>query len=79
MKRVMIQADEETLERARQLARQQGVSLPQLVRDALERELAPVTGAKRQLQCVGVISTDGQARKRSYEPEPWRSLSTVGR
>jgi hypothetical protein len=72
MKRVMIQANEETIERARQLAHQRGVSFPQLVRDALERELAPTTGPKRRLQCVGVISTDGQARKRRYEPDPWR-------
>jgi hypothetical protein len=72
MKRVMIQANEETIERARQLARQRGVSFPQLVRDALERELAPMTRPTHRLQCVGVISTDGQARKRRYEPDPWR-------
>src|ERR1700741_599011 len=40
MKRVMIQADPVLLERARNAARERGISFPQLVRDALEHELA---------------------------------------
>ena len=67
----MIQADRSLLERARRLAHDRGVSFPQLVRDALERELGagerPVA-----LTCAGVIATDGAARGREYEPDPWR-------
>ena len=37
----MVQADEELLRRARRAAARRGVSIAQLVRDALERELGP--------------------------------------
>jgi hypothetical protein len=72
MKRVMIQADEELLARARKTARARGVSFPQLVREALEHELAPVARPPRRLSCAGVVSTGGGARKREYEPDAWR-------
>jgi hypothetical protein len=72
MKRVMIQADDELLERARSAARERGVSFPQLVRLALERELATTWRPTRRLTCAGVISTDGEARRRDYEPDTWR-------
>jgi hypothetical protein len=69
---VMIQADEKLLERARQAARERGVTFAELVREALERELAPAARPARQLACVGVISTHGEARRREYEPDAWR-------
>jgi hypothetical protein len=72
MKRVMIQADAELLERARRAARERGVSFPQLVRLALERELAPTPRPLHRLACVGIISTHGEARRREYEPDAWR-------
>jgi hypothetical protein len=72
MKRVMIQADDELLERARRVARERGVTFPQLVRQALERELAPGKRPTQRLGCVGVISTQGEARRREYEPDAWR-------
>jgi hypothetical protein len=72
MERVMIQADPTLLERARRAARQRGVTFPQLVRDALEHELTTRSEPPRQLSCAGVISTDGRARERVYEPDEWR-------
>jgi hypothetical protein len=72
MKRVMIQADPALIERARRAARERGVSFPQLVRDALEHELGTTSGAPKRLSSVGAVSTDGRARDRVYEPEPWR-------
>jgi metal-responsive CopG/Arc/MetJ family transcriptional regulator len=72
MERVMIQADRALLERARRAARERGVSFPQLVRDALEHELATRADPPRRLACVGVISTGGHARERAYEPDVWR-------
>jgi hypothetical protein len=72
MERVMIQADTSLLERARRAARERGVSFPQLVREALEHELAARTQPTRPLSCVGVIRTGGRARERAYEPDPWR-------
>lgn len=68
----MIQADRALLERARRTARERGVTFPQLVRDALEHELASRSGPQRRLRCVGVVSTGGEARGRPYEPDPWR-------
>lgn len=72
MKRVMIQADVDLLERARRAARQRGVSFPQFVRDAIERELNTRAEAPRRLSCVGIIDTGGEARAREYEPDQWR-------
>ena len=72
MQRVMIQADPALLDRARRAARERGVTFPQLVRDALERELATHSEPPRRLKCAGVISTGGRARERVYEPDEWR-------
>jgi hypothetical protein len=72
MERVMIQADSALLERARRAARERGVTFPQLVREALEHELATQSGPPRLLACGGVISTGGRARERGYAPDPWR-------
>jgi hypothetical protein len=72
MKRVMVQADTALLERARRAARERGVTFPQLVREALEHELATGDEAVPPLSCVGVISTGGRARQRAYEPDSWR-------
>jgi hypothetical protein len=68
----MIQADRALLERARKAARERGVTFPQLVRDALEHELATRAEAPRRLSCAGVISTGGKARRRTYRPDAWR-------
>ena len=67
----MIQADTALLERARRVARERGVSFPQLVREALEHELAPSVPPPMPTS-VGVISTRGEARRGSYEPDAWR-------
>ena len=72
MERVMIQADRELLERARHAARDRGVSFPQFVREALEYDLATRGGAPEKLSCIGVISTNGRAREREYQPDSWR-------
>ena len=72
MKRVMIQADDGLLERARRAAHERGVTFPQLVREALEHELNQTVYSPRRLLCVGVVSTEGRARQRVYEPDSWR-------
>jgi hypothetical protein len=72
MERVMVQADRALLERARRAARERGVTFPQLVREALEHELATRTEPARPLSCIGAISTEGRARQRAYEPDSWR-------
>ncbi len=77
MKRVMIQADERLLERARQRAADRGVSLAQVVRDALERDLgAPFTPP--ELTSVGSFDSGvgdlaRQADADGYRPPPFRS------
>lgn len=68
----MIQADRALLERARREARKRGMTFPQLVRDALEHELALRSAPPRRLSSTGAISTGGRARRRGYEPDAWR-------
>ena len=68
----MVQADRALLERARRTARARGVTFPQLVREALEHELATRSEPVRPLSCIGAVSTGGRARERAYEPDSWR-------
>jgi hypothetical protein len=68
----MVQAERALLERARRAARERGVTFPQLVREALEHELATRAEPAPQLSCVGAIRTGGRARQRAYEPDSWR-------
>lgn len=80
MKRMMIQADEELLARARRRATEQGVSVAQVVRDALERELGSPEGGEPQppLTCVGIVESGRSdlselASEPIYEPDRWVS------
>ncbi len=74
----MIQADEALLDRVRRRAADRGVSVAQLVRDALERELGPATPAPA-VRCAGAFSSgDGELARRAsegtdYESPPFRS------
>jgi len=72
MQRVMIQVDPTLLERAKREARRRGVSFPQVVREALARELALSAEPVAPLSCIGVLDAQGKARGREYEPDPWR-------
>jgi hypothetical protein len=80
MQRLMIQADPELVERAKRRARERGVSVAQVVREAMEHELGvadeeePLAPALRH---VGVVSSGhgNLARLASediFEPEPFR-------
>ncbi len=74
----MIQADEALLERARRRAAERGVSVAQLVREALERELGPAMPAP-DVRCAGAFGSEkGDLARRAsaatdYEPPPFRS------
>jgi hypothetical protein len=79
MQRLMIQAEPELVERAKRRARERGVSVAQVVREALEHEL----GADGEeplappLTCIGIgRSGRGDLSRRAsedeYEPEPFR-------
>jgi len=75
---MMIQADEALLDRARRRAADRGVSVAQLVREALERELGPATPVP-EMRCAGSFrsGTGDLARRASdgtdYAPPPFRS------
>jgi hypothetical protein len=83
MRRLMIQAEPELVERAKRRARERGVSVAQVVREAMEHELE--SGEEEQipppLNCIG-IGRSGRgdlsrlASEDVYEPEPWVSSST---
>ncbi len=76
MKRIMVQADERLLERARQRATERGVSIAQIFRDALERDL----GSEERppaLTSMGLVSSErGDSSRRAsddeYESESYR-------
>lgn len=76
MKRVMVQADERLLQRARRRASERGVSLAQVFRDALERDLGDETPPPLLTSIGAVRSEQGDLSRRSsndeYEPEPYR-------
>jgi hypothetical protein len=69
-RRVMIQADEVLLARARKAAGERGITFPQLVRDALEHELS--FGEPAPLSSSGIVDSGGKARLREYQPDAWR-------
>lgn len=76
MKRIMIQADDGLLERARTTAAERGVSVAQLFRDALERDLG-IERRPAPPTIIGTVSsTSGDLSRRAagdeYEPEPYR-------
>jgi len=76
MKRIMVQADERLLERARQRAAERGVSMAQVFRDALERDLGDETPPPPPMSIGSVRSEKGDLSRRAsndeYEPEPYR-------
>jgi hypothetical protein len=78
MRRIMIQAHEELLERARRRAAERGVSIAQIVREALEKELGTVSRPKPHVGVVrsGAGDLSRRASEDEFEPEPWRSSST---
>lgn len=78
MRRMVIQADEALLDRARRRAADRGVSVAQLVREALERELGPATPTP-DIRCAGAFASGaGDLARRTgecaeYEPPRFRS------
>ena len=80
MQRLMIQAEPELIERAKRRARERGVSVAQVVREAMERELGSVDEEEPippPLTCIGVISSGRSdlsrlASEDIFEPEPFR-------
>lgn len=77
MKRIMIQADEELIERARRRAAERGVSIAHLVREALEKELGDGRPWPKPHSIGKFRSGSGDLSRRAsedeYEPPPWRS------
>lgn len=78
MRRMMFQADDELLARAKRRADERGVSLAQLVRDALEKELGNAGQAPPPVTIIGIGRSNRSdlsrlASEDIYEPEPWVS------
>ncbi|MHB8241940.1 MAG: hypothetical protein ACYDHN_08115 [Solirubrobacteraceae bacterium] len=79
MQRLMIQAEPELIERAKRRARERGVSVAQIVREAMEHELGGGEDERipPPLTCVGVVSSGRSDLSRLigediFEPEPFR-------
>ena len=78
MRRMMFQADDELLARAKRRADERGVSMAQLVRDALEKELGNAGQTPPPVTIIGIGRSNRTdlsrlASKDVYEPEPWVS------
>lgn len=78
MRRMMFQADDDLLARARRRADERGVSVAQLVRDALEKELGDGGQTPPPVTIIGIGRSDRSDLSRLasdgvYEPEPWVS------
>jgi hypothetical protein len=73
-----VEVEAELLERARRVARERGVAVPQLVHDALEHELGPEQeGEQPPVTCIGMFESGrGDLSKLAsedvYEPPPFR-------
>lgn len=78
MQRLMIQAEPELIARAKRRARERGVSVAQVVREAMEHELGDnEERIPPPLNCIGIgRSGRGDLSRRAsedeYEPEPFR-------
>ena len=76
MSRLIIQAEEELLDRARRRAAERGVSIAQVVRDALEAALEddgpPIPRHFGKFNS-GTTDTSERASNDEYVPPPWRS------
>lgn len=80
MKRTTIMAEEELLERLRRIARLEGVSLAEVIRQGMEMRAQPQrTEARRTLKFIGAGESkpglppvDWNADM-VFEPPPWRS------
>jgi Ribbon-helix-helix protein, copG family len=81
MQRLMIQAEPELVERAKRRARERGVSVAQIVREALERQLGPPQDERipPPLTCIGVFSSGRSdlselaSQDDFFRPDPWAS------
>jgi hypothetical protein len=76
----MIQAEPELVERAKRRAAERGVSVAQVVRDAIEHELGGQDEERipPPLTCIGIgrsghTDLSRLASEDIYEPAPWRS------
>ena len=72
-----IEVDSALLERARRVARERGVAVPQLVSEALEHELGAEESEQPPLTCIGAFSSgrgdlSEMASRDVFEPEPSR-------
>jgi hypothetical protein len=78
MQRFMIQAAPELVDRAKRRARERGVSVAQVVREALEHELdGTAERIPPPLRCIGIgrsgrADLSRRASEDEYEPEPFR-------
>lgn len=77
MQRLMIQAEPELIERAKRRAHERGVSVAQVVRDAMEHELGDEV-AQPPFSLIGAFESERGdlsrlASEDVFEPEPWRS------
>lgn len=80
MQRLMIQAEPELVARAKRRAAERGVSVAQVVREAMEHELGSVKEEQipPPLTCIGALKSGRSdlsrlASEDIFEPAPWRS------
>jgi metal-responsive CopG/Arc/MetJ family transcriptional regulator len=71
--RTTVVIPDELKKRARRVAAERGVSMSELIREALEEK---VNASPRKLRFIGIASVGGDLGRRSGDepaiPEPWR-------
>jgi hypothetical protein len=78
MRRMMFQADDDLLARAKRRANERGVSVAELIRNALEKELGDGGQAPPKVTIIGVGHSERTDLSRLagedvYRPEQWVS------
>ena len=72
-----VKVDAELLERARRAARERGVDVPQVVREALEHELGGEEAEQPPVTCIGMFDSrlgdlSERASRDEFKPRPSR-------
>lgn len=72
MKRTTIFANEEMLNAIRQIAQREGISIAEIIRQALDRFIAERQGVKRPLSILGIGRSGRKDIAERYEELLWR-------
>jgi hypothetical protein len=76
-RKMSVEIEAELVERARRVAAERGMAVPQLVREALEHEMGGEEGEQPPVTCIGMFDSgrgdlSARASRDEFEPRPFR-------